>query len=146
FAFQCPPRAKRGEVPRRGGGDLPDFENRGLEAPHPAHHPEPVEGRPPSPRHAWGREACQFPFTPSAFQENMMAKTAKKAVVPARGKAATKVKAVRPAAKASYRKHVAFTGRMVMIGFGSIGQGVLPLILRHIDIKPSQITVISPED
>jgi homospermidine synthase len=33
---------------------------------------------------------------------------------------------------------------MVMIGFGSIGQGVLPLIFRHIGIKPEQITVISP--
>jgi homospermidine synthase len=31
-------------------------------------------------------------------------------------------------------KHVAFNGRLVMLGFGSIGQGVLPLILRHIDI------------
>ena len=35
---------------------------------------------------------------------------------------------------------------MVMIGFGSIGQGVLPLIFRHIDIKPEQITIISAED
>jgi homospermidine synthase len=76
----------------------------------------------------------------------MMAKAAKKAVVPVRGKVATKVKAARPAARAVYRKHIAFGGRMVMIGFGSIGQGVLPLILRHIDIKPSQITVISAED
>jgi hypothetical protein len=29
------------------------------------------------------------------------------------------------------KKYVSFKGRMVMIGFGSIGQGVLPLILRH---------------
>ncbi len=35
-------------------------------------------------------------------------------------------------------KYVGFKGRMVMIGFGSIGQGVLPLILRHIDMKPSR--------
>src|SRR5690349_13234691 len=48
--------------------------------------------------------------------------------------------------KKAYKKHVAFGGRMVMIGFGSIGQGVLPLIFRHIDIKPEQITVISAED
>jgi len=48
--------------------------------------------------------------------------------------------------KKAYKKHVAFSGRMVMIGFGSIGQGVLPLIFRHIDIKPEQITVISAED
>jgi len=72
-----------------------------------------------------------------------MAKTAKKAAQSTRGKAARKT--ARPA-RAAYRKHAAFGGRMVMIGFGSIGQGVLPLILRHIDMKPSQITVISPED
>ncbi len=48
--------------------------------------------------------------------------------------------------KKAFRKHVAFGGRMVMIGFGSIGQGVLPLIFRHIDIEPEQITIISAED
>ncbi len=30
-----------------------------------------------------------------------------------------------------------------MIGFGSIGQGVLPLILRHIGIEPNRITVLT---
>jgi len=50
------------------------------------------------------------------------------------------------AKKLARRKYVDFKGRMVMIGFGSIGQGVLPLIFRHIDIKPEQITVISAED
>ena len=44
------------------------------------------------------------------------------------------------------KKYVSFKGRMVMIGFGSIGQGVLPLILRHIGIKPRQITVIAEDD
>ena len=39
-----------------------------------------------------------------------------------------------------------FAGRLVMIGFGSIGQGVLPLILRHIAIDPSQITIVTAED
>lgn len=39
--------------------------------------------------------------------------------------------------------YLKFTGRLVILGFGSIGQGVLPLILRHLDIKPSQITIIS---
>ena len=42
-------------------------------------------------------------------------------------------------------KYVNFKGRMIMVGFGSIGQGVLPLILRHIGIKPSQITIIADE-
>jgi homospermidine synthase len=50
------------------------------------------------------------------------------------------------AKKVARRKYVDFKGRMVMIGFGSIGQGVLPLILRHIGIKPRQITIIAEDD
>lgn len=40
-------------------------------------------------------------------------------------------------------KYTAFRGRVVMLGFGSIGQGVLPLILRHVDLAPSQISIVS---
>jgi homospermidine synthase len=40
-------------------------------------------------------------------------------------------------------KHVAFGGRLVMLGCGSIGQGVLPLILRHIDMPADRIRIIS---
>jgi homospermidine synthase len=40
-------------------------------------------------------------------------------------------------------KHVAFGGRLVMLGFGSIGQGVLPLILRHIGMPRERITILS---
>ena len=43
------------------------------------------------------------------------------------------------------KKHVAFPGRLVIVGFGSIGQGVLPLLLRHIDIRPDQIAIITAE-
>jgi homospermidine synthase len=43
------------------------------------------------------------------------------------------------------RKHVAFSGRLVVVGFGSIGQGVLPLLLRHLVIDPGQITIITAE-
>ncbi len=43
-------------------------------------------------------------------------------------------------------KHVTFAGRMVIVGFGSIGQGVLPLLLRHIDISASQITIVTAEE
>lgn len=42
-------------------------------------------------------------------------------------------------------KHVAFGGRLVMLGFGSIGQGVLPLILRHIDIPLDRITIVTAD-
>src|SRR5215471_7462475 len=43
------------------------------------------------------------------------------------------------------KTHVAFAGRLVIIGFGSIGQGVLPLLLRHIEINPALITIITAE-
>ena len=41
---------------------------------------------------------------------------------------------------------VGFAGRIVMVGFGSIGQGVLPLILRHIDTSSDRITIVTAED
>jgi homospermidine synthase len=39
-----------------------------------------------------------------------------------------------------------FAGRLVMVGFGCVGQGVLPLLLRHIAMAPRQITVVSADD
>jgi homospermidine synthase len=33
-----------------------------------------------------------------------------------------------------------------MIGFGSIGQGVLPLILRHIGVTPDRITIVTADE
>ena len=41
--------------------------------------------------------------------------------------------------------YTAFSGRLVIIGFGSIGQGVLPLLLRHIGMRPGQITIVTAE-
>ena len=46
----------------------------------------------------------------------------------------------------SYPVHVVFPGRLIFVGFGSIGQGVLPLILRHIGIKPEQITIVTADE
>ncbi len=46
----------------------------------------------------------------------------------------------------TYKVHVDFPGRILIVGFGSIGQGVLPLILRHIGIKPERITVVTAEN
>ncbi|HTV90975.1 MAG TPA: saccharopine dehydrogenase C-terminal domain-containing protein [Stellaceae bacterium] len=43
------------------------------------------------------------------------------------------------------RKYTHFPGRLVIVGFGSIGQGVLPLLLRHIDLRPEQITIVTAE-
>ncbi len=42
--------------------------------------------------------------------------------------------------------HARFDGPIVMIGFGSIGRGTLPLILRHVDCDKSRVTVIDPDD
>jgi homospermidine synthase len=42
--------------------------------------------------------------------------------------------------------HARFSGRLVMLGFGSIGQGVLPLILRHIEIGREDITIVTAEE
>lgn len=44
------------------------------------------------------------------------------------------------------KKHVSFAGRIVMVGCGSIGQGVLPLILRHIDVPRANIVIVTAEE
>ena len=45
-----------------------------------------------------------------------------------------------------HKIHVEFPGRILLVGFGSIGQGVLPLILRHIGVPPERITIVTAED
>ena len=40
-------------------------------------------------------------------------------------------------------KHAYFRGNLVVVGFGSIGQAMLPLLLRHFRIRPEQIKIIS---
>ncbi len=45
---------------------------------------------------------------------------------------------------AQWKKLVSWDGPIVMIGFGSIGRGTLPLILRHIGCDKKQITIIDP--
>ena len=41
---------------------------------------------------------------------------------------------------------VAFPRPIVILGFGSIGQAVLPLLLRHIEVQPSQVTIIAKDE
>jgi homospermidine synthase len=43
-------------------------------------------------------------------------------------------------------RYVKFTGRLVIVGFGTIGRGVLPLLLRHIEMQPEQITIITASE
>ncbi len=42
--------------------------------------------------------------------------------------------------------HVKFSGRLLMVGFGCIGRGVLPLLLRHIDMRPEQMRIVTDRD
>ena len=42
--------------------------------------------------------------------------------------------------------HARVEGAIVMIGFGSIGRGTLPLIQRHLDFDPARLLVIDPSD
>ena len=45
-----------------------------------------------------------------------------------------------------YPVHFNFPGRLVVVGFGSIGQGVLPLVLRHIGLPPERISIVTAEE
>ncbi|WP_250126654.1 saccharopine dehydrogenase NADP-binding domain-containing protein [Chroococcidiopsis sp. CCMEE 29] len=42
--------------------------------------------------------------------------------------------------------YTSFKGRLFLLGFGCIGQAILPLILRHIALSLEQITIISARE
>src|SRR4028119_1581495 len=42
--------------------------------------------------------------------------------------------------------HARISGPIVMIGFGSIGKGMLPLIERHFEFDRSRFVVIDPDE
>lgn len=46
----------------------------------------------------------------------------------------------------TWPKHADFHGPIVMIGFGSIGRGFLPLLLRHIGFDKSRLTILCPDE
>jgi homospermidine synthase len=39
-------------------------------------------------------------------------------------------------------RQVSFSGRLVILGFGSIGQGILPLLPRELGVKPNRIRIV----
>lgn len=43
-------------------------------------------------------------------------------------------------------KLIKFEKKILIVGFGSIGQAVLPLIFKHMDIAPQQVTVITKKE
>src|SRR5215475_12093324 len=45
-----------------------------------------------------------------------------------------------------YKKHVSFEGKILLVGFGAVGQGTLPLILRHIDMPRENVSIITAEE
>ncbi|MEO8629167.1 MAG: saccharopine dehydrogenase C-terminal domain-containing protein [Betaproteobacteria bacterium] len=47
---------------------------------------------------------------------------------------------------ADFKKHVAFKGKILIIGFGAVGQGTLPLLLRHIDMPKENIAIVTAQD
>lgn len=44
------------------------------------------------------------------------------------------------------QKHIRFDKNILIIGFGSIGQAVLPLIMRHIDVNPKNIKILTKHE
>ena len=48
-------------------------------------------------------------------------------------------------AKELYTK-ATFPGRLIMLGCGSIGQGIIPMLLRHTDITPERMKIVTAED
>jgi homospermidine synthase len=43
-------------------------------------------------------------------------------------------------------KLLKFNGKFIFVGFGSVGRGVLPLLLRHVDILPDRIRIIAADE
>jgi homospermidine synthase len=57
-----------------------------------------------------------------------------------------KIRSNKKMAKAKWPVHGEITGPIVMIGFGSIGRGTLPLIERHFKYDKSRLIVVDPSD
>ncbi|MDA8254948.1 MAG: saccharopine dehydrogenase NADP-binding domain-containing protein [Betaproteobacteria bacterium] len=43
-------------------------------------------------------------------------------------------------------KHAHFPGNLVMVGFGCIGQAMLPLLFRHLEIRPQQVRILAANE
>ena len=43
-------------------------------------------------------------------------------------------------------KYAYFRGRILVLGYGSVGQAILPLLLRHIQLDPKKITVLEKDN
>ena len=45
-----------------------------------------------------------------------------------------------------YSRYVSLPGRLLLLGFGSVAAGALPLVLRHVEVPPECITIITAPD
>ena len=45
-----------------------------------------------------------------------------------------------------HRVYASLPGRLLVIGFGSIGAGVLPLLLRHVAVAAERVTLLTAAD
>jgi homospermidine synthase len=43
-------------------------------------------------------------------------------------------------------KHARLPGKLVFVGFGSVGQGTLPLLLRHLDIRKDGVLIVNADE
>src|ERR1043166_183296 len=46
----------------------------------------------------------------------------------------------------SHKKYAKLPGKLVFVGFGSVGQGVMPLLLRHLRITTADIMIITADE
>ena len=44
------------------------------------------------------------------------------------------------------QKHARLPGKLVFVGFGSVGQGTLPLVLRHLEIRKDGILIVNGDE
>ncbi|QDP73240.1 homospermidine synthase [Legionella israelensis] len=47
--------------------------------------------------------------------------------------------------KNNHKKYIHFPNKIILLGFGSIGQAVLPLLLRHLELSASKILIMTKE-
>ena len=45
-----------------------------------------------------------------------------------------------------YKKHVVFNGRILILGYGSVGQAILPVIIKHIGLDLNKIIVLEKDN
>ena len=44
------------------------------------------------------------------------------------------------------KKYASFDGKILILGYGSVGQAILPLLLRHLNVRPENITVLEKDN